>query len=366
MDSAETAAVFRSEYGRAVSVLVRVLGDVSLAEDAVAQAFEKAVLRWPKDGRPPTPAGWIITTARRHAIDQLRREASGSRKQAEAAVLHTDPDPVEEGAVPDDRLRLLFICCHPALPRPAQVALTLRLLGGLTTPEIARAFLIPEATMAQRIVRAKRTIRDDRIPYRVPDESDLPDRLDAVLVVLFLVFNEGYLASSGDDLVRADLCAESIRLTRQLIELLPGEPEARSLVRECLRRNRPGRFQLVAAISAVHSDPVPEWRQVLALYDQLAVIDPSPVVALNRAVAVAEITGPSAALALVEGLDLTGHHLFHAVRGDLLARLGRPGEAQDAFAAAAVLTDNRREHEHLLACRTDLDPSDGTHPSTTR
>ncbi|MGW5517809.1 RNA polymerase sigma factor [Nocardia africana] len=399
MTPEQIAAVFRAEYGRAVAVLIRMLGDIDLAEDAVADAFATALRRWPQDGPPPSPAGWIITTARRRAIDQLRRESARAGKYAEAAIVHAPPDDAEESAVPDERLRLIFTCCHPALNRPAQVALTLRLLGGLTTPEIARAFLVRESTMAQRLARAKAKIRDARIPYRVPGEADLPERLDSVLATLFLIFNEGYVASSGTELLRADLCAEAVRLTRALVESMPDEPEAagllalmlltharrdartdatgafvrladqdrdrwdaalvaegRAIVRACLRRDRPGRYQLLAAINAAHTDPVTDWRQILALYDRLARLDPNPVVALHRSVAVAEVDGPAAALGLLDGLDLTEHYLFHAVRADLLARLGRVDEAKRSFDTAARLTGNQRERDYLAIRSAALTP----------
>ncbi|KUM73208.1 RNA polymerase sigma factor [Streptomyces curacoi] len=387
MTGPDIEAVFRAEYGRAVAVLVRFLGDIDIAEEAVQDAFATALRRWPETGLPPSPAGWIITTARNRAVDRLRREATRDERHAQAALLHAPDAPPEEGPVRDDRLRLIFTCCHPALAMQARVALTLRLLGGLTTAQIARAFLVPESTMAQRLVRAKAKIRNAGIPYRVPRDADLPDRLTGVLAVVYLIFNQGYEGEAG-------LCEEALRLGRLLAELMPDEPEVtgllalmllvesrrdarrgghgelvplpeqdrdrwdreliaegQGLVRRCLRRNRPGPYQIQAAVQAVHSDaPTAEatdWGQILQLYDQLMAIAPSPVVALNRAVAVAEVEGPRQALDLVDALDLDGYRVFHAVRADLLRRLGRGTEAVRAYEAALALTGSPAERAFL-------------------
>jgi RNA polymerase sigma-70 factor (ECF subfamily) len=400
-------AVFRREYGRCVATLIRFLGDIDAAEEAVQDAFTVAAARWPSDGEPPNPGAWIVTTARNRAIDRLRRESLRDERHAQAHHLYgadaAEDTPPQEETVPDDRLRLIFTCCHPALNQPAQVALTLRLLGGLETPEIARAFLVPETTMAQRIVRAKRKIRDTRIPYRVPSEAELPGRLTPVLAVVYLIFNEGYAATAGP-LLRLDLCAESIRLARMIAELMPDEPEAQGLlalllllharsaarvtadgllirladqdrrlwdqdlitegqaiVRACVERGRAGQYQIQAAINAVHSlagsfDST-DWQAILTLYDQLRALAPTPVIALNRAVAYAEVNGAAAGLAEVEELrssGLDGYYLFHAARADLLRRLGRTTEAAEAYAAARALTANPAEQAFLDSQRAAI------------
>jgi RNA polymerase sigma-70 factor (ECF subfamily) len=401
------ARVHREEWARVVAALTRRFGDLDIAEEMTAEAFAVAVERWPTDGVPPNPGAWITTTANRRAIDRLRRESRRDDKQKEAQMLYDDTPPEPPGAVDDDRLRLIFTCCHPALAMEARIALTLRMVGGLTVSEIARAFLVQEATMGQRITRAKGKIRAARIPYRVPSSADLPARISSVLAVLFLVFNEGYLASDpSKEAVRSVLTLEAIRLTRLLRVLLPSDgevagllalmlltearrsarvsasgelvtlddqdrgawdaaliAEGHALVRERIAavsagQGRPGRYQILAAISAVHTSARDvrdvDWSQVVALYDQLAAIDSSPVVALNRAVAVAELDGPEVALAGVDGLDLGGYHAYHATRADLLRRLGRSADARAAYEKAIELAGNTAEVAYLTRRRDQL------------
>jgi RNA polymerase sigma-70 factor (ECF subfamily) len=427
--------VFREAYGRVVAVLVRSFGDIDVAQDMVADAFLTALEQWPVRGTPPSPAAWIITTARNRTIDRLRREATRDAHHAQfmaatydapelAVGLHGQVEPTlaiavdlmradgvdepdrrcdENGEMHDDRLRLMFTCCHPALAVNVQIALTLRLLGGLTTAEIARAFLVPEATMAQRIVRAKAKIRDARIPYRVPDSAALPARVHGVLHTLYLVFNEGYVATAGDSLTRESLCAEGIRLARLVHRLLPGHSEAagllammlliharrharsadgalvplrdqprdswdrvmiaegHALVRECLRRNSPGAYQLQAAIQAVHTDAAhasdTDWSQILTLYDQLLALRTDAVVTVHRAVAVAEVQGARAGLIALEQQPLVSYYIYHAVRAELLERLGEFDDAALAYARASTLTQNEAERRFLLSKQVQVTQS---------
>ncbi len=393
------------EWARVVAALTRRFGDLDIAEEAAAEAFATAVERWPGDGLPPNPGAWLTTTANRKAIDRIRRENKRDDKQKEAQVLYDRDAPEPLGAVDDDRLRLIFTCCHPALAMESRVALTLRMIGGLTMPEIARAFLVSEAAMGQRITRAKGKIKAARIPYRVPSAEDLPVRVSGVLAVLYLVFNEGYLATGPDtDPVRQELTAEAIRLTRLINALLPedGEvtgllalmlltearrtarvstsselvalddqdraawdaaliEEGHRLVRERLAAGvAPGRYQILAAINAVHTSARKmgdtDWSQIVALYDQLARLDTSPIIALNRAIAVAELDGPQAALAAVDRLEdeLTGYHAYHATRADLLRRLGRRQESRAEYDKAIDLAGNTAETASLTRRRNEL------------
>jgi RNA polymerase sigma-70 factor (ECF subfamily) len=404
--AAAVERVFREEYGRLIASLVRRFGDIDIAQEAAGEAFVVALEKWPESGVPPNPGGWLTTTAVNRAIDRIRREKARDAKHQAAFMAsrmssaHDDEPHEHTGPVEDDRLRLVFTCCHPALAPEARIALTLRLLGGLSVAEIAQAFLVPETTMAQRITRAKKKIASAKVPYRVPVAADLPERLGGVLAVLFLVSNEGYLATGDGDPVRAELTGEAIRLTRILRQLVPEEPEVagllalllltearrqarvrngqlvplgeqdragwdraliaegHGLVRECLVINRPGRYQILAAINAVHTDAPSasdtDWSQVVALYDQLTRLDPSPIVELNRAVAVAELDGPKVALTLVDRLPLTGYHAWHAARADLLRRLGRTAEAKEAYDAAIAATQNSAERAYLSRKRGEL------------
>ncbi|HEX2028918.1 MAG TPA: sigma-70 family RNA polymerase sigma factor [Nitriliruptorales bacterium] len=391
VDAARIGRIFREESGRSVATLTRIFRDLDLAEEAVQEAFVVALDTWPQRGLPTNPGAWITTTARNRAINRLRRHTRGRQLLAEVAVLTPDQPATapEVGAVRDDLLRLLFTCCHPALAPEAQVALTLRLLGGLTTEEVARAFLVSGPTMAQRLVRAKRKITAARIPYRVPEEHDLPDRLRSVLAVIYLIYNAGLSSPAGDE-----LRPQAIRLARTLTELMPDEPEAAGLlalllltdarapartdadgtlvvlgaqdrtrwdqakiaeghaiVRRCLRRDQPGPYQLQAAINAVHTDArtaaETDWAQIVALYDRLLALAPTPVVALNRAIAVGEVDGPAAALAIVDQLDLDGYAPYHATRADLLARVKRHDEAREQYDRAAALAPTAAEREFL-------------------
>jgi RNA polymerase sigma-70 factor (ECF subfamily) len=395
----------QEEWARVIAALTRRYGDLDIAEEGAAEAFATAVERWPAEGVPPNPGAWLTVTASRKALDRIRRENKRDGKQKEAQLMYDDSSAESLGAIDDDRLRLIFTCCHPALAMEARVALTLRMVGGLTVPEIARAFLVQETTMGQRITRAKAKIAAARIPYRVPSAEDLPERVSGVLAVLFLVFNEGYLATGADsDPVRHDLTAEAIRLTRLIRALIPedgevagllalmlltearraarlsatGElvtldeqdrgswdsamvAEGHRLVRERLAAGvAPGRYQILAAINAVHTSARgvrdTDWSQVVALYDQLVRLDPSPIVALNRAIAVAELDGPDVALAIVDRLEdrLVGYHAYHATRADLLRRLERSQESRAAYDRAIELAGNTAETAYLTRRRDQL------------
>ncbi len=402
--SAAVEQVFREEYGRLIAALVRRFGDIDIAEDAASEALVVALEKWPVSfpttGVPPNPGAWLTTTAANRAIDKLRREKLRDPKQQAALMIQDDSPHEPTGVIEDDRLRLIFTCCHPALAPEARIALTLRLLGGLTVAEIASAFLVQETTMAQRITRAKAKIKGANIPYRVPEAEDLQARIGGVLAVLLLIFNEGYLSSGDGDPIREELTGEAIRLARTLHALQPGDlettgllglllltearrasrvrggelvpldeqdrggwdrtliAEGHAMVRECLAANRPGRYQIMAAINAVHTDAShaesTDWAQVCALYDQLVRIDHSPIVALNRAVAVAELDGPEVALALVAKLPLDGYHAWHATRAELLRRLGRSSEAKEQYDAALAVCDNTAERAFLLRKRGQL------------
>ena len=407
--SAQIERVFREEHARVVASLARRFGDLDIAEEAAGEAMVLALEKWPVDGLPPNPGGWLTTTAGNKAIDRIRREGRRDDKHRQATMEAErrgdhDPAPAEHtGVIEDDRLRLVFTCCHPALAPEARVALTLRLIAGLTVPEIAGAFLVPETTLGQRLTRAKKKIKDANIPYRVPEADDLPDRRTAVLAVVYLVFNEGYLATSASTSqapIRGELCAEAIRLARLLRELMPDDPEVagllalmlltearrparyvdgalvplgeqdrarwdrsliaegHALVRECLALNRPGHYQLMAAVNAVHTDATSteetDWSQIATLYGQLYVVSPTPVVALNRAVAVAELDGPAVGLAVLEPLALTTYTPWHASRADLLRRLDRRDEARAAYDAAIATSDNDAERTWLAGRRDSL------------
>jgi len=407
VEEAKIGRIFREESGRSVATLIRIFGDIDLAEDAVQDAFSLALRKWPVEGLPPNPGGWITRTARNRAIDHLRREARGRELLGQVIEGEEEASGEEAGPMQDDRLRLIFTCCHPALSTEVQVALTLRLLGGLATHEVARAFLVAEPTMAKRIVRAKHKIRAAHIPYRVPSEAELPERLRPVLAVLYLTYNAGTSGPSGDGLRQ-----EAIRLALAIASLMPDEAEVAGLlalllltesrwaarfaadgslvllrdqdrtawdrtmieeghavVRACLRRNRPGPYQIQAAINAVHADAASieatDWSQVLALYDQLLAVSPTPVVALNRAIALGEVWGPHAALVLLDDLDLDDYHPFHAARADLLRRLGRPTDAARAYARAADLAPSDAERAFLFGRLDEIGPigSERSEPS---